>query len=49
MVLAAILYSKLSVVITFPLTFWQPRTSGEAGVEEVLMCDNPTFFIIFFY
>lgn len=49
MVLAAIMYSNLSVVITFPLTFRQPKTSGEAGVEEVLMCDNPTFFIIFFY
>lgn len=49
MVLAASKYSKLSVVITFPLAFRQPKTSGEVGVEEALMCDNPTFFIIFFY
>lgn len=49
MVLAASMYSELRVVVTFPLAFRQPKISGEVGVEEVLMCDNAMFFIIFFY
>lgn len=43
------MYSKLRVVVIFLLAFRQPKASGEVGVEEVLMCDNATFFIIFFY